>query len=85
MIDPAGIYQVPTFFQTTELPGVYPRPKQYPPITGMLITYVHIQYSSPGFILHKNKETRAAQDYQIYLVTSVGQTLQGEATVIFWG
>ena len=38
MASPAGDHQGPKHFQTTELPGEYPRPKHYSPRTGSLIT-----------------------------------------------
>ena len=37
---PAGDHKGPELFQTTELPGVSPRLKQYTTITGSLITEV---------------------------------------------
>ena len=37
-VSPDGEHQGPETFQTIELPGEPPRPKQYPQITGRLIT-----------------------------------------------
>ena len=53
--DPAVICQGPALFQTTELPGASPRLKQFFQITERLITYVSVQQSSTGFILHTTK------------------------------
>ena len=70
--DPTGMGHLPEVFQITELPGAYPRLKQYPQITDKPINYVYVQQLSPGFILHTNNETWTLQTYQIHLVTSVG-------------
>ena len=50
--DPTGICQGPDFFQTTELHEVSPIRNNHSAITGGIITYVHIQQSSPCFVLH---------------------------------
>ena len=65
---PARDNQGYELFQTTEIPGVDPRPKQYPPRTGRLIPHVHVQNSSPGFILYTTNQTRAVQAYRIHLM-----------------
>ena len=43
-------------FQTTELSGASPRPNCYPPITGRLISCVHVQQSFTSFILHPTNQ-----------------------------
>ena len=58
----ARICQGPVLFHMTELLGAPPVLKKYPPRTGRLITYVQVQQSSPGFILHATNETRSNQD-----------------------
>ena len=57
---PARDHQGPKLFNTTELPGDSHIPKQYPPITGRLITWVNVQHWSPCLIVHKTEkyETR---------------------------
>ena len=49
---PDRIFRVPELFQRTELPVVSPRPNKFHPITEGLIIYMHIQQSSPCFIVH---------------------------------
>ena len=49
---PAGDHQENETFQSTELPGLSLRQKQYPPKTGRIITQVYVQHWSPCFILH---------------------------------
>ena len=58
MAAPTRDHQVPETFQTTEMPGMSPRPNHYPPRTGRLITKVHVQHWSPGFILHNILKTK---------------------------
>ena len=57
---PAGDHQGPENFQTTELPGASPRPKQYTTITGRLITWVHVKHFSTCFIVHTAGKTGRA-------------------------
>ena len=65
--DPAGIFQVPKLFLAIELTGSSSKPNQYHPITGRLISDVHIQQSSYGFIL-RTTENNYYQYFRIHLV-----------------
>ena len=50
---PVGDNQGPEIFRRLNWLGAPPRPKKYPPITGRLITYMHVQNWSLGFIVQK--------------------------------
>ena len=82
---PAGNHQGPELFLRTEMPEEFPRPKQYTPIAGRLITQVHVQNWSPDFNVHNNCETRSKQASWVHLITSVGQNFQEEATAVLCG
>ena len=61
-----------------------PRPKQYPPRYVRLITYVPIQHSSTGLILHITSKHDPTKLLKFAWLLPLVRFAKGEATAILW-